>query len=110
VMEITSGWSSDYAKKKYAVTLDEADLARILLGEGIPLAVQASITLDEAHTILWASAEIMARRTLVQHDPSMKEQLAKEARQLNDRRTAALTGIRSRTEAAAELAAEREGD
>lgn len=107
-MEITSGWSSDYAKKKYAVTLDEGDLTRILLGEGIPLEARATLTADEVHTILWASAEIMARRTLVAHDPSMREQLAKEAKQLNDKRTAALTGIRSRLEAQAELAAARE--
>lgn len=93
-MEVRSGWNSEFARKKYDVTLDEADLARILLGAGIPLAAQPGLSEDHAHMLLWTSAEILARRTLVQFDPSLKEKLVTEAKQLSARRAKALTEIK----------------
>lgn len=120
-MEVRAGWNSEYARKKYDVTLDEADLGRILLGEGIPLEAQASVSLDDVHTVLYCSAEILSRRTLVefildgQKTEDLEEEtarhvrkLAREARALKDRRTAALTGIRGTWEARQELGESRD--
>jgi hypothetical protein len=93
-MEVRSGWNSEYARKKYDVTVDEGDLARILIAAGIPVAAQPGMTADDAHMILYTTAEIMARRTLVQFDPSQKEKLVAEARALNAQRAAVLDRVK----------------
>lgn len=116
-MEVRSGWNSEFARKKYDVTLDEADLARILLGFGIPAEAQATVSVDDAHTVLYTSAEIMARQTLAvyaREKPSefpddIRTRLVEEARVLRDKRTATLTGIKSAWEAQQELHRDRSG-
>jgi hypothetical protein len=66
-MEVRSGWNSEYARKKYDVTLDEGDLARILQEAGIPLEAQPALKLSQAHALLYFSAEIIARQTLLRY-------------------------------------------
>jgi hypothetical protein len=95
-MIVRSGWSSEYAKKKYDVELDEGDLLRILTEAGLPGIARGTLTLGEVHAILWCTAEILARQTLVSYDPSLKQQLTKEARDLRDKRTAVLEVVKAR--------------
>jgi hypothetical protein len=116
-MEVRSGWNSEFARKKYDVTLDEADLARLLLGAGIPLEAQPLLPAGDVHTILYCTAEILARTTLAAYakaepggfPPDFRQRLADEARVLRDQRTAALTKVKSAWEAQEELRGERSG-
>ena len=102
-MKVRSGWSSEYAKKKFDVELDETDLFRIITGAGLPEHAVGEVTLREAFDILHTSAEIIARETLIQFDPSLKQSLLAEATVLADKRRSTLTGVRSRLEATEEL-------
>lgn len=95
-MKVRSGWNSEYARKKYDVELDETDLARILQAADIPLEVQPKLNAAQAHALLYLSAEIMARQTLVRFDPSLKEDLQKEIAQLAGEKNAALAVIRKK--------------
>lgn len=94
-MKVRSGWNSEYARKKYDVELDEADLARILIAGRVPLEAQATLALADAHNLLWYSAEIMARQSLASFDPSLKKKLVEEATELNRQRAHLLGKIRN---------------
>lgn len=91
-MEVRSGWNSEYARKKYDVILDEADLARILHKAGLPVDMMLSV--DDAHTLLYATAEIKARATLSRFDPSLTDELKAEARGFAYERDAVLRRLK----------------
>lgn len=95
-MMVRAGWSTEYARDKYDVELDETDLARILGDAGIPAEAQSSLKLREAHTLLYCSAEIIAREALVRCEPKLKERLLAEAAKLAAERNALLTSLRDR--------------
>lgn len=97
-MEVRSGWNSEFARKKYDVTLDEADLSRILDDAGIPLEAQPKLSIAQAHALLYFSAEILARTTLKLFDPSMKESLDKEITALTEQRSKVLTLLKKKHE------------
>jgi hypothetical protein len=99
-MMVRSGWNSEYARKKYDVELDEADLARILISGRVPLEAQSTLSLADAHNLLWFSAEIMARQSLASFDPTLKDKLQEEARELNQKRAYLLGKIRNQWDAA----------
>jgi hypothetical protein len=108
-MKVRSGWNSEYARKKYDVEVDEADLARIITAAGMPMEALSIVTLGDVHNLLWYSAEILARQTLVAFDPSMSEKLTAEARALAAKRKDLVLKIRSQWEAVAELHEMRTG-
>lgn len=102
-MKVRSGWNSEYARKKYDVEVDEADLARLLLAAGIPLEAQPLVPAGEVHTVLYCTAEILARTTLAAHarakpgefPDDFRQQLAEEVKVLRGQRDAAYARIRA---------------
>ena len=81
-------------------------LARILAESGIPVDYVAHVSLDDAHAVLYCTAEILSRRTLAQYlmdgrpakqlpadVQSEVEKLAREAKQLAERRKEVLGRI-----------------
>jgi hypothetical protein len=64
-MIVRSGWSSEYARQKYDVEVDMDDLRRLLADNGVK-AQPEDMSVDDVHVLLWTTAEILARRTLVQ--------------------------------------------
>jgi hypothetical protein len=106
-LKVRSGWNSEYARKKYDVEVDEADLARIITGAGMPLEAVSIVTLGDAHNLLWYSAEILARQALVSFDPTLKQRLTEEARGLVQKRKDLLLKIRSQWEAAQDSQADQ---
>lgn len=93
-MEVRSGWNSEYARKKYDVSLDEGDLSRILDAAGIPLEAQPKLTLAQAHALLYFSAEIIARQTLILFDPSQREALTEEIAGLQAQKAQGLAAVK----------------
>lgn len=72
-MKVRSGWNSEYARKKYDVELEEADLARILMQNGLDPAFTTRLSTGVAHCLLHWEAEILSRQTLVEHDPEQAQ-------------------------------------
>jgi hypothetical protein len=109
-VKVRSGWNSEYARKKYDVEVDEADLARIITAAGMPMEALSIVTLGDAHNLLWYSAETLARQALVSFDPSLRAKLTEEARELVQKRKDLVLKIRSQWEAIAELHEAHKGD
>lgn len=101
-MKVRSGWNSEYARKKYDVEVDEADLARILTSSGIPLEAMGSLTMAETHDILYYTAEGLARLALGRYDKSMAESCAAEFKALQAKRAEVLARVKSRQQSDAE--------
>lgn len=93
-MKVRSGWNSEYARKKFDVELDEADLIRILIDNDIAPAEAAALPVNDAFVVLYTSAEITAKAALVEFDPSMKQQLSEEIAELRGKRARVLGKIR----------------
>jgi hypothetical protein len=109
-MEISSGWNSEFARKKYGVALDEGDLRRILIGADIPVSQHEFVSLEDAHTLLHCTSEILSRRTyavylmdgrklpeLTGDTAKDVKRLGQEARALTERRDAVLGRLKSGT-------------
>jgi hypothetical protein len=95
-MKVRSGWNSEYARKKYDVEVDEADLARILTARGIPLAALGTLTMGEVHDILYYTAEGLARLALGRYDKNMAGQCAEDFRKLQASRDEVLARVAAR--------------
>lgn len=80
-MKVRSGWNSEYARKKYDVELDEADIIRILIQHGLDPALSPRLPVAAAHSLLRWEAEIFSRQTLLEHDP---EQAVHQQRIIDD--------------------------
>lgn len=95
-MMVRSGWNSEYARQKYDVEVGEADLARILTSQGIPLEAMGSLTMGEAHDILYFTAEGLARLALGRYDKGMAKQCAEDFRKLQAQRDEVLARVKAR--------------
>jgi hypothetical protein len=66
-MEVTEAWSTQYAGRKVAVTLNEGDLVRVLIQFNIDPAVADKLTAREAFLILHTTAIVFAKFTERRH-------------------------------------------
>jgi hypothetical protein len=96
-VKVRSGWSTDYGHEKYDVELDETDLSRILITGGIPLEAQARLSPTEAHTLLYCSAEIIARMALARFDPKQRDKLKAEVAALREELQRTLGTVREKS-------------
>lgn len=97
-MMVRSGWNSEYARQKYDVEVGEPDLARILTSQGIPLEALATLSMGEAHDILYFTAEGLARLALGRYDKNMAKQCAADFRKLQEQRDQVLAKVKARWE------------
>lgn len=67
-MKVTIGWSSEYARTKFAVVADETDLRRVLTHNGLDPDLASVITTGEAFKILDAEAEKFAMISAGSHE------------------------------------------
>lgn len=88
--------------------MDEGDLRRILIAAEIPVSQHEHVSLDDAHTLLHCTAEILSRRTyavylmdgrklpeLTGDTAKDVKRLGQEARALTERRAAVLARLKS---------------
>ena len=95
-MRVRSGWSSEYAKKKFDVEMDENDLTRMLLDNGISQEYHDKISVAERFRVLYCEVEIISRATLFVYDNSKAELLKGEIERLREQRDAVYTKAKKR--------------
>jgi hypothetical protein len=67
-MKVRSGWSSDYAKKKFDVELEDVDYPQLLAHWGIPVERGSDITAMEKFLLMYYQAESISVMTQVQYE------------------------------------------
>jgi hypothetical protein len=95
-MLIRRGWASEYAKRKFDIELDEADLVRILAVAGVadPAGVAATMNLGHVYEILDAEAMMFVSHTLSRFEPASKDTHMQAYAAYQARRDTVLAGYR----------------
>lgn len=62
-MKVRSGWSLQYATKKFDVELEDHDVIQLLQERGIPMDRQGELTVRERFMVAWDEAEIISATT-----------------------------------------------
>lgn len=62
-MKVRSGWSLQYATKKFDVELEDHDIVQLLEERGIPLDRHGDLTVRERFMVAWDEAEIISATT-----------------------------------------------
>lgn len=63
-MQVRAGWNTEYGRDKFDVTMEEADLHRVLIEYGIPVEVANTFPATIVFKIMWVEAEIFSQATL----------------------------------------------
>lgn len=90
-MRVSSGWNTDYGKKKFDLSLDEDDLKRLLHEHGVNL--EEPLLVHEAFGILHNEAEAFAKLMLGREMPDMKDDLGPEITKHQQNRDAWLNKV-----------------
>jgi hypothetical protein len=66
-MQVRTGWNTEMGRKKFDVTLEESDLGRMLLDNGIPTAWQGKLKPAEVFQLMYLEADRFAKVVLADY-------------------------------------------
>lgn len=66
-MQVRTGWNTEMGRKKFDVTMEETDLARMLSDNGIPTAWAGKLRPAEVFQVMYLEADRFAKVVLAQH-------------------------------------------
>jgi hypothetical protein len=100
-MNITRGFNSEYGRYKFDVMIEEGDLARLLLENGIQVEKAPLLTCAEAYQIMVVEADILVNNATVKYLESEAKSdaaasLREQAQVLQAQRKTLLAGVRDR--------------
>jgi hypothetical protein len=95
-MEVRDGWNTEMGRLKFDVTVDESDLARLLIEYGMEPGDRARLTTIESFQLLSAEAQYLSAGAAIQRGILPPAQGQPKLDELRDKRFSLISAVRAR--------------